>query len=76
MLDRLEIIAKKRALGSLLDSSSKLKRKDLKSANFFVNLNSYGTEREKYVETVKTLHVKFFPSGSLLPNDPVAIKDN
>ena len=37
-------------------------------------LNSYGTERGKCVEIVKTLHVKFFPSGSLLPNGPVAVK--
>ena len=38
-----------------------------------MHVNSYGTERGKCVEIVKTLHVKFFPSGSLLPNGPVAL---
>ena len=38
-------------------------------------LNSYGTESGKCLEIVKTLHVKFFPSGSLLPNGPVAVKN-
>ena len=36
--------------------------------------NSHDTAGIKCVEIVKTLHVKFFPSGSLLPNGPVAVK--
>ena len=36
--------------------------------------NSYGIERGKCVEIVKTLHVKIFTSGSLLINDPVPVK--
>ena len=38
------------------------------------SINSHGTDGEKCVEIVKTLHVKFFPSGSLLPNGPVDVK--
>ena len=36
--------------------------------------NSHGTSGEKCVEIVKTLHVKFFPFGSLLPSRAVTVK--
>ena len=41
------------------------------SRKFF---NTHDTERGKCVEIVKTLHVKFFPFGSLLPFGIVSVK--
>ena len=39
--------------------------------NLFFQFNSQDTSGEKCVEIVKTLHVKFFPFGSLLPSRAV-----
>jgi len=39
-----------------------------------MRLNSHGTDGEKCVEIVKTLHVKFFPLGAPAPNRTVTVK--
>ena len=41
--------------------------------NFLRVFNSHGTSGEKCVEIVKTLHVKFFPFGSVEPVGSVTV---
>ena len=50
--------------------------RDLLLIHLLDDLNSYGIERGKCVEIVWTLHAKFFLSGSLLPNGPVAFNES
>ena len=38
------------------------------------NLNSHASDGEKCVEIIKTLHVKFFPSGAPAPSGSVTVK--
>ena len=39
-------------------------------------INSHHSSGEKCVEIIKTLHVKFFPFGSPLPNGMVTVKSS
>ena len=41
--------------------------------NFFIRFNSHASSEEKCVEIVKTLHVKFFPFGSVEPVGSVTV---
>ena len=42
---------------------------------YLLKFNSHASSEEKGVEIVKTLHVKFFPFGSVEPVGSVTVKN-